>query len=549
MPLACLRIRLELKLIEPMYHNPCTLLVQHFLGEVRHPGGAQVEHREAGLSGRQDAAVDSLEALQGGFVKMIHEARLRIHGRVVGLVHPREVLPAERPGLGRPTVLRVEGQAHGAVRVGLLKKDRLPSRPRDLHADEVRLLDHLAQDRLPGLGRPVSPGVRAVARDAVAQEEVGDLANLRGELLVPRPHAPAQLEVLEGPARLVRGQAGLLGGLAEHRLVGDVLRLLEVQPGDGVHHLALEALPLRRVDEAERVERVHDAAVGVELHAHREALEPQRVVLRVSVLLGVAVIAQEVVVEALALLGDVRVQEDRVVANRRKLVEAEILQRLLQVQVTDVREGAADVREDVDDELLGLHRLVQCRREGLRLRIRSARERDELRQFLKVDGVGKLHAGLGGHHELAEGLEALAHGDVHVAVVHHGVPPPGDGAVLEACRGRADCVPGHVPEVAVVEARDARRPGAQHGVTARDQGASRVDRSEGAHLDDHGVVRDLRHRDLAVPIHDQEAGTLRLRGQGRVALVRIHLLVEHRDEVRVDVPGKPVVAEVALGRL
>ena len=26
-----LRIRLELKLIEPMHHNPCTLLVQHFL--------------------------------------------------------------------------------------------------------------------------------------------------------------------------------------------------------------------------------------------------------------------------------------------------------------------------------------------------------------------------------------------------------------------------------------------------------------------------------------------------------------------------------------
>ena len=60
------------------------------------------------------------------------------------------------------------------------------------------------------------------------------------------------------------------------------------RPGDGVHHLALEALPLRRIDEAERVERVHDAAVGVELHARREALEPQRVVLRVSVLLGVA---------------------------------------------------------------------------------------------------------------------------------------------------------------------------------------------------------------------------------------------------------------------
>ena len=48
-----------------------------------------------------------------------------------------------------------------------------------------------------------------------------------------------------------------------------------------------------------------------------------------KVALPIAVVAQEVVVEALALLGDVRVQEDRVIANRRELVEAEILQRLV----------------------------------------------------------------------------------------------------------------------------------------------------------------------------------------------------------------------------
>mmetsp|Transcript_89077 Transcript_89077/g.276827 ORF Transcript_89077/g.276827 Transcript_89077/m.276827 type:complete len:359 (-) Transcript_89077:106-1182(-) len=283
------------------------------------------------------------------------------------------------------------------------------------------------------------------------------------------------------------------------------------------------------------VEGVHHPAVRVQADANLQTCQSQWVVLRVGVLLRVAVLPQEVVVEAFALLRNVGVQEHGMVPDNCPLIEAHAAQREVQRGLADVREGAAHVRQDVD------HDLRAPRGPGDRWW-----QGKQLRELLETNGVGKLQAGLGGRHELPESGEALLHGDVQVTLVHHRVPALVHGLRVASLHGVAHGVPRHVPEVAVVEARDARRPRAADCVAAGAHVAPGVDLREGAHLHDHDVVLGLELGYVAVLVHHDQAGSLRLLSDGGVALVGVHLLVQDRDEVRVDVPRQPVVAELLL---
>mmetsp|Transcript_99621 Transcript_99621/g.281933 ORF Transcript_99621/g.281933 Transcript_99621/m.281933 type:complete len:310 (+) Transcript_99621:2-931(+) len=273
------------------------------------------------------------------------------------------------------------------------------------------------------------------------------------------------------------------------------------------------------------------------------AAQPNRIVLRVSVLLGISVLAEKVVVEALALLRHVGVQEDWVVAEDNAIVEPETLQRAVQVALAQRRERAAHVCEHIDDQLgTSLHLWCHSLRGN-----QTRGHGQELGQLLKSDGVCELRLGLGRHHELPEGREALLHGDVQVAVVHHGVPAPVDGPVLEARRRVAHGVPARVPEVAIVEPGDARGARADHRVPACREHAARVDLPEGPHLQEQRVPVRLAPRYVARLVHHQEARAFRVGGEGGVVLMGVRLPVQDGYEVRVDVPGEPVLAHVLLG--
>mmetsp|Transcript_95353 Transcript_95353/g.267049 ORF Transcript_95353/g.267049 Transcript_95353/m.267049 type:complete len:695 (-) Transcript_95353:206-2290(-) len=524
-------VDVQLRLVEAVDGNPRAL--EELRREVGDPRGAEVQHREAAGHGGEGAAVERREALQGGGVEMVHEAGLRVHRRVDGLVDPREVVIGVRPCRRGPAVLRVQRHAHRCIRVALRQPHLLPAGPGDGHPDEARLLEHPLEHALPLLDRPVPADVEAVARDVLAQQEVGHLPDGAAQVVVHRLHASPARVVREPLSRLARREAGLLRGSGEDGGVGDVLGLFEVTAGERLDHLVLPPKLLGGVDEDEGVEGVHHAAVGVELHPGLEPGHTERVRLGVRELLGVAVLTQEVVVEALALLWHIRVQEDGAVPQRGALAEAEVLHRLLQVQKAEEGKRAAHVRQHVNDDGRARRR-GPCRSPG--------RHREPLRELLEALRVRELHPRLRGSHELAEGGEALSHGDVEVAGVHHGVPAPAHGDILTASGRLAHRVPGNIPEVAEVEPRDAGRPGADHGVAASVDHAARVDLREGAHLQQHRVRR---RRDLAdVPRrgHHEEAGALRLLDGLGGGLVGVSLLVKNGDEVGVDVPRQPVLA-------
>mmetsp|Transcript_98828 Transcript_98828/g.206014 ORF Transcript_98828/g.206014 Transcript_98828/m.206014 type:complete len:410 (-) Transcript_98828:843-2072(-) len=321
----------ELALVQTMNDDASAL--KGFLGVVRDPRGAEVQNREALGNGGEDASVGLGEAPERGLVEVVHQARLGVHGGVRGLVDPGEVARGEGPLLGHVALLRRDRERDRGVGDALLDADVLAVGAGDGHADE----GCLREDRLEGL-LPLFNGLQtadfdAVARNAFTEHKVGNLADSLRQALVLLPDARAARLVEDEVAGLL-GQSELPSDLREDLDLGDVLSLLEVDAREGLEGVVLLADLCRGRDEHEGVEGVDDAAVRVQKHAGLLALDAEGVLLGVRVLLAVAVVAEQIVVQTLSFFGHVGVEEDRVVAEDRILVQTQILQCSVHVELT-----------------------------------------------------------------------------------------------------------------------------------------------------------------------------------------------------------------------
>mmetsp|Transcript_3650 Transcript_3650/g.13421 ORF Transcript_3650/g.13421 Transcript_3650/m.13421 type:complete len:557 (-) Transcript_3650:175-1845(-) len=534
MTLRGLAVGPELALVQAMHRDACAL--KELLRVVRVPGRAHVQHRETLGNHAEHAAVSLGQSSQRGVVEVVDQAGLGVHVVVRRLVIPREVARIEGPRTRLEAMLCTQRHADRRVRHALREADILAIGAGDRLADDGGLLEHRLQCALPLLHGLLAPHLHTVPRDALAHQEVRHLADPRGHGLVLRQDSRAARRVGDPTFGVLAREPGVLSSSAEHCHIRDILRPLEVALRQCLDHFVLPPGLGRSFDKHEGVEGVHHAAARVQLHAGFEAHDAQGVALGMGVLLGVAILAQQVVIQILAFLRNVRIQKHRMVTDGDVLVESEVLQCRIEVQLAHKGEGATDIGEDVDDDLRGIRGEVQP----------LSRQREQLREFLELHGVRKLHTRLGCGHELAEGGEALLHRDVQVRLVHHRIPAGAHRRMLRARRCGASGFPGHVPEVAEVEAGDTRRAGAHDGMARGVDIAARIDLSEGAHLQNDGVVAGPQLRDVAVGVHDEQSGPLRLRDEFGGLLVSVHLLVQHRDKVRVDMPWKPILPSVFL---
>mmetsp|Transcript_92611 Transcript_92611/g.267423 ORF Transcript_92611/g.267423 Transcript_92611/m.267423 type:complete len:657 (-) Transcript_92611:140-2110(-) len=529
-------VDVQLRLVEAVHND--SRAFEQLRREVRYPRRAHIQNCKPLRNRREGAAVHLREPLQGGVVEVVDQTWLLVHVDIGRLVHARKVLGGIRPRRRRPAVLRIHSHAHRGIGVGLREFQLCSTRPRHGHAHPTGLLEDLAQHIFPVLDRAIPSDLQAVARDALTQEEVGHLSDVAAQVLVNRLDLRAPLIIRQPSGHVLGNEARLLGSRDEDGLVGDVLRVDEVAAGERLHHLMLLPALLRCLDEHERVERVDHPTAGVQLEPELQPGQAQGIRLGMRVLLRVAMLPKQVVVEALSLLRYIRIEKHGAVPKGGALAQAHGLHRPLKAQEAQEGDRAADVREHIDDKLRGGRRVRAARRRA------AGRQGEHLGEHLETLGVRVLHTRLGGRHEPAERSKALAHCDVEVAGVHHGVPTCAHRDVLATRRCVAERVPGSVPEVAEVEAGDPRRSRAEHRVAASVDHAARIDLREGAHLHEHPVSGGHHLADLARGGHHKQACAFGLVDEHGRALVNVPLLVQDSDEVGVDVPRQPVLASL-----
>mmetsp|Transcript_12465 Transcript_12465/g.34343 ORF Transcript_12465/g.34343 Transcript_12465/m.34343 type:complete len:247 (+) Transcript_12465:1430-2170(+) len=244
----------------------------------------------------------------------------------------------------------------------------------------------------------------------------------------------------------------------------------------------------------------------------------------------------QVLIQILALCRHIWIQENRMVSDDGALAQVGALQRLVQTQSADVRDGAPDVRQHIDHHFSfwsGSRNTCVCDWHW-----------EHLRQLQEEFRIPELQSRLRRSHEFSEGVEALPHSDVEVAVIHHRVPTRAHSQMLSPLRRGAHCVPWHIPEVAVIEPSHARWHGVSHSMPASSQHAARMNLSEGSHLQDHCIIPWCYLDNISNLVHRQDPRTLWLWNNHCVLLPCVHLPVQQRHEIGVDMPWQPVVSDI-----
>mmetsp|Transcript_40026 Transcript_40026/g.92593 ORF Transcript_40026/g.92593 Transcript_40026/m.92593 type:complete len:278 (+) Transcript_40026:722-1555(+) len=264
-----------------------------------------------------------------------------------------------------------------SIRIRLVKLHLLPMRSINHHSHKLAPLQDLFQHLLPLIHALQSAHLDAISRDLLSEQEVRHFSQHARQRLVALLHCQSRLW------RRRRVDAAGSGRLCEHLRVGDVLGTLEIPARQRLHQFLLLALRLCSFNEAVRIEGVDHPAIGVQLDAGFQPRFAQRIVFRVRVLLGVAKLSPQVVIQAFTLLRNVGIEENRMKADSHMVLHFQFPHSRLQVGLADERKGTSDVGQEIN---LDFRRAVHNSSKSWLL------QGQDLRKLLEAFGVHKLNS-------------------------------------------------------------------------------------------------------------------------------------------------------------